>query len=339
MNKRLIRNSLLLAPFLLLLVLPFPALAKPTGPGNHTYELQHGGVSRSFLLHVPKSFKQQMPLVIAIHGGGGDGKGMQTISGWDEKAEAEGFLVAYPDGVGKQLNDKTLGSWNGGRCCPPASTDNIDDVGFIAQMIDLIARDFSIDLRRVYATGHSNGAIMAYRLACDLSEKITAIGPMGAQGVFESCDQKRAVPIFHIHGKDDPCARYNGGECGGCFTDYLNKLMGLDLKAYKWQCDSVPESMNYWRKKYQLRDMPRETYRNGAARCETFSRDTSSLNEVTLCTVSGMGHAYPGGSLPLPCRRGIKRRACQLFLSTVGPTSADISPTEILWDFFRRQRL
>ena len=115
-----------------------------------------------------------MPLVIALHGGGGSGIGMValTLGGFNVLSERERFIVVYPDGIGK--------NWNDGRGLLRyrAQRENIDDVGFISALIDHLAKKYNIDRKRVYITGMSNGAIMSYRLACELADKIAAIAPV-----------------------------------------------------------------------------------------------------------------------------------------------------------------
>jgi polyhydroxybutyrate depolymerase len=138
----------------------------------------HDSLKRTFNIHIPASFDKtvQLPLVIALHGRGANGASMVflTHKGFNKMADKDGFIMVYPDGI--ELN------WNDGRMDEEANDrahrENIDDVGFISALIDSLINDYNIDPKRVYVTGISNGAIMSYRLACELSDKITAIAPV-----------------------------------------------------------------------------------------------------------------------------------------------------------------
>src|SRR6185369_11336984 len=95
----------------------------------------------------------------------------------DAKADAENFIIVYPDGLTNPVAT-TVRTWNAGKCCGQnASTRNIDDVGFISGLIDQLKTKYRVDAKKVYATGHSNGAMLCYRLASELSTKLAAVGP------------------------------------------------------------------------------------------------------------------------------------------------------------------
>jgi polyhydroxybutyrate depolymerase len=148
------------------------------------------------------------PLVFALHGGGGTGKKMNRLTDFNRLSDQHGFIVIYPDAVEKH--------WNDGRGLTDyrAQRENIDDVGFISNLIDVIAGDYAIDRKRVYVTGASNGAMMSFRLACELTDKITAIAPViGALGenISEKCTPSKPIPVFIIGGTGDPLVPWNGG--------------------------------------------------------------------------------------------------------------------------------
>jgi polyhydroxybutyrate depolymerase len=164
------------------------------------------GRQRSYRLYVPPSLPPgPVPLVIALHGGTGSGAQFQRTSGLDEIADMHGFIAVYPDGTGQ------LRTWNAGYCCGAAQRQNVDDVAFIRQLIETIEISFSIDQRGVYAMGHSNGGMLAYRLACELSDRIAAVAlQAGSLGVDE-CAPSSPVSLLHIHGTADTNHPIEGG--------------------------------------------------------------------------------------------------------------------------------
>lgn len=171
------------------------------------------GRTRTYLLYVPSSVppERPVPLLVAMHGGVGWGSQYEKNSGFDGLAEANAFIVAYPDGIGAGPADNALRTWNGGYCCGPAVKENVDDVAFIAALIDEVEATHSIDTHRVYAAGHSNGGIMAYRLACELSDRIVAVGVQSSSLGVDPCAPSLPVSLIHIHGTADRNHPIDGG--------------------------------------------------------------------------------------------------------------------------------
>jgi polyhydroxybutyrate depolymerase len=177
--------------------------------------IPHDGGYRTYLVHLPTSYdgSEELPMVIAMHGGFGNAYNMQNMSQLSVKANQENFIVVYPEGVaGGALN---ISAWNAGWCCGYASNANIDDVGFIDALIDSLSEDLAIDLNRVYATGMSNGGFMSYRLACELSHKIAAIAPVSASMAMTSCSPNLPVPVIGFHSYLDTNVPYDGGQGDG----------------------------------------------------------------------------------------------------------------------------
>src|SRR5689334_19667474 len=179
-------------------------------PGDYTFEVMQKGRGRNYIVHSPQAASTaSKPVVINLHGGGGNAKNQQSYSRMDVLANREGFLVVYPNGTGR-FGDHLL-TWNAGTCCGSALKDNVDDVGFVRAVIDDLAQRTPIDRSRVYATGLSNGAMMTYRLAAEAPDLIAAIAPVAGAMVLSAFNPKRPVPIMHIHSVDDPRALYAGG--------------------------------------------------------------------------------------------------------------------------------
>lgn len=138
-------------------------LAAGFGNGNSVHTLDVDGAGRSYRLYKPVGLPSSAPLVVMLHGGFGSAKQAERSYGWDELADSEKFLVAYPDGYHRAWNA------NGGGCCGRPAREGVDDIGFVRAVVADIANNVSIDPARVYVTGMSNGAIMSYTLACNTS--------------------------------------------------------------------------------------------------------------------------------------------------------------------------
>ncbi len=317
------------------------AKAEPRGR-DRMHTLEHDGMTRHFRVHLPARRagvdrpREKLPVVLVFHGGGGNIDGMVRTSGMDGAADEFGFIAVYPAGTGP-IKGKLL-TWNAGRCCGSAMQDGVDDVGFVTGLIDDLAERYGIDRRRVYATGHSNGALMSYRLACELAGRIAAVAPNGSQGLPGECRPSRPVPVLHIHGTEDRCALYGGGECGGCFADFFRDL-GLPVKRKTWSCPPVPEAVSGWASKNRCSGETETTLEQGDVRCDTY-RGCAGDADVTLCTVDGGGHTWPGGDYgPQICRTRPDGALCRRWRQGVGEINRDIDANEVMWEFFSRHQL
>ena len=169
------------------------------------------GRVRRYLLHVPPRSREAAaaPLVIVLHGDAGSAREAQRITGMDAVADRHGFFVAYPEGSG--WADLPPRSWNAGTCCGYARNARVDDVQYLRALIAHLLKTQPIDPQRVYATGISNGGMMAHRLGCELSDRIAAIAPVAAALAVPSCAPQRPVPILMFHGTADRAVPYDGG--------------------------------------------------------------------------------------------------------------------------------
>jgi polyhydroxybutyrate depolymerase len=182
---------------------PVPASA-PVGTSSQS--IQVGGLNRTFHLYRPHNLPPRAPLVVMLHGGFGSGTQAEQTYGWDKEADREGFAVVYPDGLDR--------AWNtDGGCCGVPAKQNADDVGFIKAVVTAIHAEVPIDPARIFATGISNGGIMAYRLACD-TDLFAAIGPDSAT-LLGTCPAPKQLSVLHIHGSADTRIPYAGGEGEG----------------------------------------------------------------------------------------------------------------------------
>jgi polyhydroxybutyrate depolymerase len=168
-----------------------------------------GGLKRSYVVHVPKHHAENtsLPVVLALHGATMNGPMMAWFTDLNQKADEAGFIAVYPNGTGKRSSL----FWNGGKCCGSAVKENVDDVGFIDAVLDDLMRSYSVDVRRVYVTGVSNGGIMAYRLGAELSHRIAAIAPVAGSMLTEIASLDRPVSVLHFHGTKDEFLPFEGG--------------------------------------------------------------------------------------------------------------------------------
>jgi polyhydroxybutyrate depolymerase len=285
-----------------------PSTASPSsgaGPaipvGKSSASLTVGDRKRTYLRYRPASAGASAPLVIVLHGAVGTGRQAEDSYGWDAEADKGGFLVAYPDGVNR--------TWNASEdCCGVAARDNVDDVGFITQLVAAIP---SVDPKRVYVTGISNGALLAYRLACD-TEIFAAIGPV-AGTMINSCDSPAPLSIIHIHGENDPTIPYNGGP-GRRSNDGTGRL------PVKIDGPSVPSLIAEWRKIDSC--AAATTTKSGAV--TTSIATCPEGRAVELISVAGAGHQWPG-SRPAP----VAQRLLKL-----DPPSNALAATPTIWKFF-----
>ncbi len=298
--------------------------ATPLAAGNHTLTLRHDGRTRRYVLHVPRGFVagRAIPLVLAFHGGGGEADGFQEYAGLDAVADREGFLVAYPNGSGPL--PRRLLTWNAGECCGYAMNQKVDDVGFAAALLDDVAKRATVDAGRVYATGHSNGAMMAYRLAAERADRIAAVVAVAGAYNQATFSPSRPVAVLDIHSVDDSRALYNGG-VGPAFP-------GTNSRSSH---RPVMEGIERWRLNNKCGAAPRtaET-RRGAARTADSTQSATRLvwegcapmAPVEHWKLTGVGHAWPGNA-------DLGRRE-----ELVGPRTKVIDAAEEIWRFLKNVR-
>jgi len=156
----------------------FAACAGSTDSAIHgeRQTLVHGGIERHYVVRVPPDAIQTtaaVPLVLVLHGGGGNAEVTERMTGFSHKAAREGFIVVYPEGTGGFT--RKLLTWNAGHCCGYAMEQKIDDVGFISVLLHKLIQEYPVDSARIYVTGMSNGGMMTHRLGIELSDRFAAI--------------------------------------------------------------------------------------------------------------------------------------------------------------------
>jgi polyhydroxybutyrate depolymerase len=196
-----------------LLVLLGLLIASPAVAGEMR-RVSVNGVERTYYLHVPATVKPGAPLIIMLHGATADGRNDVRRYGWEHWADSRDFIIAGPDAptlrAGEPVSDKNYRTWNHGGPRATADVASSDDVGFIAAMIDDIARSSAIDRRRVYVAGFSSGGAMAHRLGVELSGRIAAISA-SAGGLPTTYGRGvRGMPILISAGDRDPVTPVEG---------------------------------------------------------------------------------------------------------------------------------
>jgi polyhydroxybutyrate depolymerase len=290
--------------------------------GDHRFSIRFGGRDRTYIVHVPRG-SGEFPVLIAYHGGGGEAQGFKDYAGLDAIADRERFIVVYPNGTGPLPN--RLLTFNGGGCCAYARERNIDDVGFTMAMLDDLAKKTSFDHKRIYATGHSNGAIMAYRLATERADRIAAVVAVaGAMSVTEFAPS-RPVAVMHIHSVDDPRALYEGG-VGPPFPGTNNRethqpvQKGLDQWVGIADCGPSPAIAE------ERRGRPGASDAAHTATKLVWSNCKGNV-EIVHWKITGAGHAWPGNM-----RRGRLQ-------ALIGPPTSVVDAAEEIWKFASRFRL
>jgi polyhydroxybutyrate depolymerase len=283
-----------------------PKESAKLGPGRLLLKLTSGGRERTYVLRIPPSYTGQkpLPLVLLLHGRGSRGEQVERYSAMGDKADAEGFILACPDALGDPS------TWNAG--LSGGMLGRADDVGFLRDLIDDLSKKLSVDPERIYVAGHSSGAMMSYRLASELSERIAAIGVVaGSVGVRGPRGGVRTIPepehpvsVIAFHGTADRLVPYDGGASSELGVSFL----------------SVAESMAFWAKHDGCAAEPRrETSQGGNVITETYSGGKGG-SAVVLYTIVGGNHMWPG-------MRGA---------ALLSPAKEEVSATDLMWDFFTR---
>lgn len=176
--------------------------------GLATYEMQ----GRQFDLYSPASLgSARAPLVLLLHGGLGNAERTQDDVPLFDQAEANGFRVAYLNGTLLGRGRADMRTWNAGFCCGSSADQGVDDVGYLASVISSFIAQGLADSRQIYLVGHSNGAMMTYRFACERPDLVRGIVPISGALVAQGCPNASGVKVLHIHGARDRLVPVAGG--------------------------------------------------------------------------------------------------------------------------------
>lgn len=245
-------------------------------PGQQVVTTTSGGLERSYEIYIPAGIvtDEPAPLVFVFHGYSGNAKAARLISGFNRFANEHKFIAVYPNGTGESL--ETL-SWNGGRCCFYASDHDVDDVGFVSQMVTELSEQYAIDPHRIFAAGMSNGGIFSYRLACELADIFAAVAPVAGSFLYEPCTPSEAVSILHIHGLNDEVVPFDG----------INRMLELADVGFI----PVEEGLVFWAGEDGCTSAPDVSVDGNVTHTAYLScRDGTA---VELYAIAGVSHTWP----------------------------------------------
>ncbi len=286
------------------------AQSEPLGPGDHTRSLMLGEQKRTCLVHVPKGYDPKKPaaVVLALHGAAMNGPMMVWFSGLNKKSDDAGFIVVYPSGTGTG----PFLTWNAGGFKGKMARGRADDVAFIGKLLDDLGTVVKVDEKRVYACGMSNGGMMCYRLAAELSDRLAAIAPVAGTIAVEESKPKRPVPVIHFHGSKDNLVPF---EIGKGKAPAFMRLKGVEDSIQTWVklngCDDKPRTETISRDGDEMK-VTRKTYASG--------KDGA---EVVLIVVEEGGHTWPGQEPPV---------------GFIGKSAKNVSANDLMWEFFQKHK-
>jgi len=290
---------------------PSPKTTDPLGPGDHTRTIMMGEQKRTYLVHIPKDYdpKKPAPVVLALHGAAMNGSMMVWFSGLNKTSDAAGFIVVYPSGTGTG----PFLTWNAGGFKGKMAEGKADDVAFIAKLLDDLGSVAKVDEKRVYACGMSNGGMMCYRLAAELSDRIAAIAPVAGTIAIEESKPKRPVPVIHFHGTKDTFVPF---EMAKGKTPSFMKLKGVEESVQTWVklngCEEKAKTETISKDGDEMK-ATRTTYGGG--------KDGA---EVVLIVIEEGGHTWPGMTPPA---------------GFMGKSAKNVSANDLMWEFFQRHKL
>lgn len=320
--RKTLRNII----FLLLHVLALsawlqpPAVAAASNSKTAIKTLQPGEYqrkvadNRKYLLYVPRSLKSGLktstpvPLVLFFHGGGGHMEQAAKAYGWRETAEREGFIVAFPNGYSRFPRGH-LATWNAGHCCGDARDKKVDDIAFVKNMIQDIQNQLPINPQQIFATGMSNGGMLAHRLACEMADTFRAIAAVAGTDNTVNCQPSRAISVLHIHARDDSHVLFQGGAGEDAFRD----------KSKVTDFTSVPDTIKRWQQRLNLPVTASRVLQHPGVYSDLWQSADGRTQLQLVVTESG-GHSWPGGKAV----RGKK------------PSTA-IDANTLIWQFFQAQ--
>lgn len=293
---------------LLLSLLCFPAYVLANlAAGDYEFAVNVNGDKRPYLVHIPTQSQagQALPMVLALHGGLGNMHVQASERFYHQVSAAEkyGYIVVFPNGYSRLPGGK-FATWNAGLCCGAAVKKQSDDVAVIRAIIEDMQQRAQVDAKRIFVDGMSNGGMMSYRLACELSGTVSAIAAVAGTDNTQRCQPAKPVAVLHIHAKDDDHVPFEGGKGQQSMADV--------------SFNSVPATIQKWVEINQANPQAERILEVPGAYCEIHR---GGLATVQLCVTETGGHSWPGGSKPRGGQAG----------------SSAISANDVIWQFLNGQ--
>jgi polyhydroxybutyrate depolymerase len=261
------------------------------------------GVYRNFNVHLPTGYNASTshPLVLNLHGYGLDASSEELYTQMNVSADANGYIVVYPNGIGNYWN-----SWG------PAGTTGADDVKFLSELIDTVSAHYNVNPKRVYSCGLSNGGYMSYTLACTIADRLAAIASVSgtmSNYTYSTCVPSRKIPVMHIHGTTDNTVPYATG---------AQNSIGVEQTIAFWRdtdaCQNISDTI----------DMPNLSTTDNCTAQRIHYPNCANGNDILFYKIIGGGHTWPSAFLDA---------------AQYGNTNHDISATNEIWTFFNRYTL
>ncbi len=284
---------------------------KPSERGMEKHFAIHsGGRDRDYIMHFPPNYDpaKPMPLVVVLHGVAQDAEKIKNLSKMSEKADKEGFIVAYPNGtnwLGK------VRSWDVDNGVQLPGTDS-NDIGFMKDMISTIKKNVNIDDSRVYAAGFSNGGMLAYKMASEMSDTFSAVAVVSSGSSGKETKPSEAVSIMSIHGTSDSVIPLNGRASG-------ESLVKLGVPRF----ESFQDSFRNWSSRLDISGKP-VIERDGDSVVTARSKNHQTGAEVVAVTVRNGGHEWPGSD--------------RAKMTYPGSPEANYPTTDKIWEFFQSHK-
>ncbi len=298
------------------------AFDRPAKKGDHECMLHAGRHDRRFLVHVPPSYDgiRPVPAVVMLHGGGGSGKGAAEETGWSKKADSGGFLAVYPDAMPADPSKPARFSsnpqvWNDGSGRFEAGGRAVDDVEFLSLMLDDVTARFAVDAGRIYLSGFSNGASMAFLAASRLSARVAAVAPVAGACWTENPEMERGIPLLYVTGDDDPMNPLDGG---------MPRTAEAGIPLGGREKPPVRESLRRWISALGCSEKPVGESDDGKVKTSDHGTGRDGAG-VVFILIKGHGHAWSGGKNLLP-------------ESVTGRCLAAPDTTSLIWEFFRSRK-
>lgn len=309
-HRRLLRQT----PLAQVSFSPAPSLGEAYKSGDYRESITVDGRTRTYIFRVPITYSpaKAYSLVMVFHGGGGEGIKIAAQTNFPEKADKEGFIVVFPDGIEH--------NWNDGRDATDAYKLGVDDIAFVRALVTNITEKLSVDRKRIYATGVSNGGIFSHRLGCEMADIFAAIAPdVGslAANLEPRCIPSEPVSVVVIQGTEDPFINIEGGEVK---NKYFPKLGdgGIIISAEK--------AMRFWASKNGcvgdpiITNIPPKVNDGTRVIKKEFTACRNNTS-VTYYIVEGMGHTWPPKEPQAP--------------AVSGAATQNINATDVFWEFFK----